>query len=43
MLTFCDGGKPNIIEPLKEKDSPFKLIIQKNKENDWYKTLSYKR
>ena len=36
ILTFCDGGKPNIIEPLKEKDSPFKLIIQKNKENDWY-------
>jgi len=33
MLTFCDGGKPNIIEPLQEENCPFSKIISllKNK------------
>ena len=36
MLTFCDGGKPNIIEPLKEKNCPFSKIIELFKDNSWY-------
>ena len=28
MLTFCDGGMPNIIEQLKSKDCPFQEIIE---------------
>ena len=36
MLTFCDGGKPNVIEPLKEKNCPFRKIIELFKDNSWY-------
>ena len=36
MLTFCDGGKPNIIEPLQEKNCPFSKIIQLYKHDNWY-------
>jgi len=36
MLTFCDGGKPNIIGPLKEKQSPFRNIIKLYKDESWY-------
>ena len=36
MLTFCDGGKPNIIDILQEKDCPFNEIIKLNKEENWY-------
>ena len=36
MLTFCDGGKPNIIEPLQEKNCPFSKIIQLYKHENWY-------
>ena len=36
MLTFCDGGKPNIVEPLKEKDCLCKQIIDLHKDNNWY-------
>ena len=36
MLTFCDGGKPNVIDLLQEKDCPFNEIIQSYKGNDWY-------
>ena len=36
MLTFCDGGKPNVIEPLIEKDCPFSQIIKSYKDTNWY-------
>ena len=36
MLTFCDGGKPNIIEPLQEKDCPFSKIIKLYRNTNWY-------
>ena len=36
MLTFCDGGKPNIIEPLQEKNCPFSKIISSIKDKIWY-------
>ena len=36
MLTFCDGGKPNVVEALKDKDSPFSQIINEYKESSWY-------
>ena len=36
MLTFCDSGKPNIIEPLQEKNCHFSKIIQSYKNNNWY-------
>ena len=36
MLTFCDGGKPNIIDPLQNKDCPFSKIIELYKEKNWY-------
>lgn len=36
MLTFCDGGKPNVIDLLQEKDCPFNEIIKLNKEENWY-------
>ena len=36
ILTFCDGGIPNIIEPLKSKDCPFYEIIESAKNLKWY-------
>ena len=36
VLTFCDGGIPNIIESLKCKDCPFSEIIESSKELKWY-------
>ena len=36
MLTFCDGGKPNIIEPLTDKNCPFSEIIASLKDKNWY-------
>ena len=36
MLTFCDGGKPNVVEALKDKDSPFNQIIDRYKDSSWY-------
>ena len=36
MLTFCDGSKPNIIEPLQEKNCPFSKIISLFKNKTWY-------
>ena len=36
LLTFCDGGLPNIIEPLKSSDCPFAEIIKSSDNNDWY-------
>ena len=36
MLTFCDGGKPNVVEALKDKDSPFSQIIDMNQDSSWY-------
>ena len=36
MLTFCDGGKPNIIEPLQEDNCPFSKIISLFKNQTWY-------
>ena len=36
MLTFCDGGKPNVVEALKDKDSPFSQIIDIYKDSSWY-------
>ena len=36
MLTFCDGGEPNILGPLKEKDCPFNKIISLYKNDSWY-------
>ena len=36
MLTFCDGGKPNIIEQLQEKNCPFSKIISLFKNQTWY-------
>ena len=36
MLTFCDGGKPNVIEPLIEKDCPFSQIIKSYRDTNWY-------
>ena len=36
MLTFCDGGKPNIIEPLQDKNCPFSKIIQLYPNDNWY-------
>lgn len=36
MLTFCDGGKPNIIEPLMDKNCPFRDIIASLKDKNWY-------
>ena len=36
MLTFCDGGKPNIIEPLQEENCPFSKIISLLKNQTWY-------
>ena len=36
MLTFCDGGEPNIIGPLQEKECPFNKIISLFKDNSWY-------
>ena len=39
MLTFCDGGKPNIIEPLQDKDCIFSKIIPSIKY-PWYYTFN---
>ncbi len=36
ILTFCDGGKQNIIEPLKTKEYPFHEIIELSKDLNWY-------
>ena len=36
ILTFCDGGVPNIIEQLKSKDCPFQEIIESTKDWKWY-------
>ena len=36
MLTFCDGGRPNIIEPLQEENCPFSKIIALYKSKTWY-------
>ena len=36
LLTFCDGGLPNIIEPLKSSESPFKEIINSKKDSTWF-------
>ena len=36
MLTFCDGGEPNIIKPLQEDVSPFCKIIKLYKNTTWY-------
>ena len=36
MLTFCDGGRPNIIEPLQEENCPFSKVISLLKNQTWY-------
>ena len=36
ILTFCDGGIPNIIESLKSKECPFSEIINTSKDLNWY-------
>ena len=36
ILTFCDGGKPNILEQLKTKECPFYDIIELSKDLNWY-------
>ena len=36
ILTFCDGGLPNIVEQLKSKDCPFHEIIESTKDWKWY-------
>ena len=36
ILTFCDGGVPNIVEQLKSKDCPFQEIIESTKDWKWY-------
>ena len=36
MLTFCDGGSPNIIEQLQNKDCPCQEIIDLLKDLPWY-------
>ena len=36
MLTFCDGGEPNILGPLKENDCPFNKIISLYTNDSWY-------
>ena len=36
ILTFCDGGLPNIVEQLKSKDCPFQEIIESTKDWKWY-------
>ena len=36
MLTFCDGGKPQVLESLTEKSCLFSQIITKHKDNDWF-------
>ena len=36
MLTFCDGGIPNIIEQLQNKDCPFNDIIEIIKDKNWF-------
>ena len=36
MLTFCDGGSPNIIEQLQNKDCPCQEIIDLLKDSPWY-------
>ena len=36
ILTFCDGGIPNIIEALKSEDCPFSEIIKSNQNLKWY-------
>ena len=36
ILTFCDGGIPNILESLKSRDCPFSEIIESTKNLQWY-------
>ena len=36
LLTFCDGGTPNVIKPLKCPDSPFNEIIESMPQSKWY-------
>ena len=36
MLTFCDGGIPNILEQLQSKDCSFNDIIEVIKDKNWF-------
>ena len=36
LLTFCDGGLPNVIEPLKSADSPVSELIESLNQEKWY-------
>ena len=36
LLTFCDSGLPNILEPLKSNESPFKELIETRTGLGWY-------
>ena len=37
LLTFCDSGLPNILEPLKSNESPFKELIETRTGLGWGK------